>query len=54
VPLSFTTFSTFSVDVVGWLAEGKTGRALSYVAANNVGGILAAGLGMALVKKFIG
>lgn len=51
---SFTTFSTYSVDVVNWLAEGKTHRALSYIATNNVGGILAAGCGMALVKKFCG
>jgi fluoride ion exporter CrcB/FEX len=51
---SFTTFSTFSVDVVTWLSEGKTARAVSYVATNNVGGFAAAALGMALMKKFIG
>lgn len=51
---SFTTFSTFSVDVVTWLSEGKTSRALSYVATNNVGGFVAAATGMVLVKRFCG
>lgn len=48
---SFTTFSTFSFDVVTWLSEGKTARALSYVAANNICSVAAAGVGMMLVKK---
>eukprot|EP00980_Cylindrotheca_fusiformis_P011798 scaffold2816_cov121-Cylindrotheca_fusiformis.AAC.14 len=51
---SFTTFSTYSVDVVNWIAQGNTTRALSYVATNNVGGIVAAACGMALVKKLRG
>ena len=51
---SFTTFSTYSVDVVNWLATGNTNKALSYILTNNVGGFVAAGLGMALVKKFFG
>ena len=51
---SFTTFSTFSVDVVTWISEGKTSRALSYVATNNVGGFVAALAGMVIVKKFLG
>jgi fluoride ion exporter CrcB/FEX len=51
---SFTTFSTFSVDVVTWLSEGKTVKAMSYVATNNIGGIVAAGIGMAVAKKFFG
>lgn len=50
---SFTTFSTYSVDVVNWLTLGQTNRALAYVLTNNVGGFVAAGLGMALVKKII-
>ena len=49
---SYTTFSTYSVDVVTWFAEGKTTKALSYVAANNIGGIAAAAAGMMLMKKF--
>ena len=51
---SFTTFSTYSVDVVTWLAQGHTGKALSYVMVNNVGGVVAAAAGMALVKKLFG
>lgn len=47
---SFTTFSTYSVDVVTWLSEGRTMRAMSYVAVNNVGGIAAAACGMSLAK----
>lgn len=48
---SFTTFSTYSVDVVNWIAKGQTSTALKYVLTNNVGGIMAAAAGMALVKK---
>jgi CrcB protein len=51
---SYTTFSTYSVDVATWLSQGKTGKALSYMAVNNVGGVLAAGAGMVLVKKVFG
>ena len=50
---SFTTFSTYSVDIVGWLAQGKTTKALSYIMINNFGGIVAAGLGFTLVKKIL-
>jgi len=51
---SYTTFSTYSVDVVTWLQQGKTGKALSYVATNNIGGFVAAAAGMVLAKKFFG
>ncbi len=51
---SYTTFSTYSVDVVTMLSEGKTAKALQYVAVNNVGGFLAAAAGMVVVKKFLG
>jgi len=50
---SFTTFSTFSFDVVTWLSEGRTARALAYVATNNVCSIAAAGVGMMMVKKIL-
>jgi len=50
---SFTTFSTFSVDVVTWLSEGRTTRALSYIATNNVCSIAAAGFGMMVMKKLL-
>ena len=51
---SYTTFSTYSVDVVNWLLQGETKKALTYVATNNIGGIVAAATGMILVKKFLG
>jgi CrcB protein len=51
---SFTTFSTFSVDIATWLAQGQTTKAASYILANNVGGIVAASAGMLLVKKLFG
>ena len=51
---SFTTFSTFSCDVVNWLAKGETMRAMQYVIVNNVGSVGAAALGMAIAKKFFG
>mmetsp|Transcript_14348 Transcript_14348/g.22396 ORF Transcript_14348/g.22396 Transcript_14348/m.22396 type:complete len:156 (+) Transcript_14348:139-606(+) len=49
---SFTTFSTYSVDVVTWLSKGETTKALSYVMVNNVGGAVAACAGMMLMKRF--
>jgi fluoride ion exporter CrcB/FEX len=51
---SYTTFSTYSVDVVTWLSQGQTTKALSYIATNNVGGFVAAAAGMLLVKRFFG
>ena len=42
---SFTTFSTFSVDVAKWIEAGQLGRAGGYVLVNNVGGIVAAAAG---------
>ncbi|KAL7570116.1 hypothetical protein ACA910_017148 [Epithemia clementina (nom. ined.)] len=51
---SFTTFSTYSVDVVNWISQGKMGKAAAYVMTNNVGGILAAAAGLVVVKKLFG
>ena len=48
---SFTTFSTFSVDVVNWIQAGQTNKAFAYVVSNNVGGIAAAATGLFLMKK---
>ncbi|KAL9185493.1 hypothetical protein ACHAXT_003270 [Thalassiosira profunda] len=50
---SFTTFSTFSVDIVGMLGKGEMARALSYMAVNNVGGVAAAFTGFTLAKRLI-
>lgn len=51
---AFTTFSTYSVDVMTWLSQGKTTKALAYVMTNNVGGVVAAAAGMVLVKRLFG
>ena len=48
---AFTTFSTFSVDVVNMISKGELMRASTYIAVNNVGGVCAAGLGMMMVKR---
>ena len=51
---SFTTFSTFSVDVVNWMAAGQFEKATRYVLANNIGGFAAAAAGMMIMKKIFG
>jgi len=48
----FTTFSTFSVQVVLEADAGEPGRAVAYVLASVVGGILAAAAGYALGRQF--
>lgn len=50
---SFTTFSTYSVDIVNMIGRGEAARALGFVAANNIGGVGAAAAGMLLVRKLI-
>lgn len=51
---SFTTFSTFSVDVVAMLTKGDIARALSYMAVNNIGGVAAAACGFSIARKVFG
>ena len=51
---SFTTFSTYSIDVVGLLGKGETLRAFSYIAANNIGGIGAAYAGFKVARRIFG
>ena len=46
----FTTFSTFSLDAVALLSEGRAFSSIAYVAASVFAGILAAFGGMALVR----
>ncbi len=48
----FTTFSTFSVQVVLETDGGKPGKALLYIAASVLGGIAAAAAGYALGRRF--
>ena len=47
----FTTFSTFSVQVVLEVDAGQPGRALSYVAASVLGGLAAATAGYVLGRR---
>lgn len=47
----FTTFSTFTVDVVRTLESGQSGRALALVAASVGLGIGAAALGWAIAAR---
>jgi CrcB protein len=51
---SFTTFSTYSVDIANMIHNGQTAKAFGYVATNNVGGIAAAAVGMMFAKKVFG
>ena len=50
---AFTTFSTFSVDIVGMLNNGRIVRAMTYATVNNVGGVAAAFAGFNMAKKMI-
>ena len=47
----FTTFSTFSAQVVLEVDGGEPGRALAYVLASVLGGIAAAAAGYALGRR---
>ena len=47
----FTTFSTFSVQIVLEVDGGNTGKAAAYLAASVVGGIAAATAGFVLGRK---
>jgi CrcB protein len=47
----FTTFSTFSVQIVLEVDGGNTGKAVAYLAASVIGGIAAAAAGFALGRR---
>ena len=47
----FTTFSTFSVQIVTEADAGKTGTAAVYLAASVIGGLAAAAAGYALGRS---
>jgi CrcB protein len=47
----FTTFSTFSVQIVLEVDAGEPGRATAYLFASVVGGVVAATAGYALGRK---
>jgi fluoride exporter len=48
----FTTFSTFSFDIVDALEHGRSGMVTSYVMASLVLGVLAMLAGMSLARSF--
>jgi fluoride exporter len=48
----FTTFSTFSVQIVMDVDAGEPGRALAYVLCSVVGGVLAATAGYVIGRSF--
>lgn len=49
----FTTFSTFSAEVIALLQEGRAVRALSYVAASLALGLAAMLLGLAIGDRLL-
>jgi fluoride exporter len=48
---AFTTFSTFSWETVRLLEDGEWARAVAYVAASVVGGLLAVAAGMRIAER---
>lgn len=46
----FTTFSTFSLETLTLLDEGRSGRAVGYVAGSVAAGLLGVWLGLRLAK----
>jgi len=48
---AFTTFSAFSLESMRLFNDGQTGLALGNVIANNVGALLAVGLGFMLARS---
>lgn len=49
----FTTFSTFSAEVVTLMQEGRTARAMAYVVVSVVTGVLAVLAGLALGGRIV-
>lgn len=49
----FTTYSAFAVDAVELASAGRLTAAVGYVAVSVLGGLLAAGLGLALGSRLV-
>lgn len=47
----FTTFSSFSLDTLKLIQEGKIMYALSYVSISTIGGLALAGIGYVVAQK---
>jgi CrcB protein len=50
---AFTTYSTFAVETDLLVRNGHTGVALAYVAASLIGGLAAAGAGLAIGRTLV-
>lgn len=50
---AFTTFSTFSLESLTLIQQGRLGAALSYIALSLAGCMLATALGMILTKQLV-
>ncbi|MDP9396979.1 MAG: CrcB family protein [Actinomycetota bacterium] len=50
---AFTTFSTFSVETLALLRDGRAGAAAAYVAASMVLGVAAAGAGWLVGDRLV-
>ena len=50
---AFTTFSTFSLESLTLIQQGRFGAALSYIALSLAGCMLATALGMILTKQLV-
>jgi CrcB protein len=48
---AFTTFSTFSLQALALMEEGRLAAALTYIASSVIICILAAGVGMFLARQ---
>lgn len=47
----FTTFSAFSLEIVGLIQRGSAGLALAYIAASVAGGVLGLYAGLSLTRS---
>lgn len=47
---AFTTFSTFNLEAMTLLRDGKNGLALLYILLSVLGGLIAGGIGMGLAR----
>ncbi|MGE7271611.1 fluoride efflux transporter CrcB [Brevibacillus panacihumi] len=50
----FTTFSTFSLEVVSFWGEGHYWRGIMYLSASVIAGLLSCGAGIWLARQFSG
>ncbi len=49
----FTTFSSFALDAITMLRDGENLKAVTYIAATNIGGLFAAATGIFATSKLL-